>query len=83
MTSARGHFKRAGDQAARVLGWTQIAAVVRDETDDQAYILALVENLQREDLSPREEAAALEGIGTRARLDNAPGSREQRRFLRP
>ena len=47
-------------EAARQLGWTSIAAVVRDETDDQAYILTLVENLQREDLSPKEEAAALE-----------------------
>jgi ParB family chromosome partitioning protein len=47
-------------EAARVLGWTEIAAVVRDETDDQAYILTLVENLQREDLTPKEEAAALE-----------------------
>jgi ParB family chromosome partitioning protein len=47
-------------EAARVLGWTEIAAVVRDETDDQAYILTLVENLQREDLTPREEAVALE-----------------------
>jgi ParB family chromosome partitioning protein len=47
-------------EAARVLGWTEIAAVVRDETDEQAYILTLVENLQREDLSPKEEAAALE-----------------------
>jgi len=47
-------------QAANKLGWTEIAAVVRDETDDQAYILTLVENLQREDLSPKEEAAALE-----------------------
>jgi ParB family transcriptional regulator, chromosome partitioning protein len=47
-------------EAARVLGWNEIAAVVRDETDDQAYILTLVENLQREDLSPKEEAAALE-----------------------
>jgi ParB family chromosome partitioning protein len=47
-------------EAARVLGWMEIAAVVRDETDDQAYILTLVENLQRENLSPREEAAALE-----------------------
>jgi hypothetical protein len=35
-------------------------AVVRDETDEQAYILTLVENLQGEDLSPKEEAAALE-----------------------
>jgi ParB family chromosome partitioning protein len=34
--------------------------VVRDETDDQAYILTLVENLQREDLTSKEEAAALE-----------------------
>ena len=47
-------------EAAKSLGWTQIAAVVRTETDDQAYILALVENLQREDLTPKEEAAALE-----------------------
>jgi len=47
-------------QAAHHLGWTAIAAVVRDETDEQAYILTLVENLQREDLSPKEEAAALE-----------------------
>jgi ParB/RepB/Spo0J family partition protein len=47
-------------QAAKLLGWTEIAAVVRDETDDQAYILTLVENLQRENLTPREEAAALE-----------------------
>lgn len=52
-----GHRRYA---AARLLGWTEIAAVVRDETDEQAYILTLVENLQREDLSPREEAAALE-----------------------
>jgi ParB family transcriptional regulator, chromosome partitioning protein len=47
-------------QAAKVLGWTSIAAAVRDETDEQAYILTLVENLQREDLQPKEEAAALE-----------------------
>src|SRR5207248_9368565 len=47
-------------EAAKLLGWTEIAAVVRDETDDQAYILTLVENLQREDLTPKEEAAALE-----------------------
>jgi ParB family chromosome partitioning protein len=47
-------------EAAKLLGWTEIAAMVRDESDDQAYILTLVENLQREDLTPKEEAAALE-----------------------
>jgi ParB family chromosome partitioning protein len=47
-------------EAAKQLSWAEIAAVVRDETDDQAYILTLVENLQREDLSPKEEAEALE-----------------------
>jgi ParB family chromosome partitioning protein len=47
-------------EAWKRLGKTEITAVVRDETDEQAYILTLVENLQREDLSPREEAGALE-----------------------
>jgi ParB/RepB/Spo0J family partition protein len=46
--------------AAKQVGWTEIAAVVREETDDQAYILTLVENLQRGALTPKEEAAALE-----------------------
>jgi ParB family transcriptional regulator, chromosome partitioning protein len=52
-----GHRRYA---AARQLGWADIPAVIRDETDENAYILTLVENLQREDLSPKEEAAALE-----------------------
>src|SRR5262249_17387363 len=52
-----GHRRLA---AAEQLGWHQIAAVVRTETDDQAYLLTLTENLQREDLTPKEEAAALE-----------------------
>jgi ParB family chromosome partitioning protein len=37
----------------------RIPVLVRNEHADQAYVLALVENLQREDLSPREEAEAL------------------------
>jgi ParB-like chromosome segregation protein Spo0J len=43
----------------RKLGWSQIAAVVRTADEDQAYLLTLTENLQREDLKPSEEAAAL------------------------
>jgi ParB family transcriptional regulator, chromosome partitioning protein len=47
-------------EAVKSLGWTEIPAVVRDETPAKAYILTLVENLQREDLTPKEEAAGLE-----------------------
>ena len=47
-------------QAAQRLGWRQIPAIVRSATESDAYVLTLVENLQREDLSPREEADALE-----------------------
>lgn len=43
-------------RAARRLGWTTIAAVVRDSSDEQALTLALIENLQREDLNPIDEA---------------------------
>jgi ParB family chromosome partitioning protein len=59
----QGHELIAGHRrlaAALRLGWTQIAAVVRHEEADDAYLLTLTENLQREDLTPSEEAAALE-----------------------
>jgi ParB family transcriptional regulator, chromosome partitioning protein len=47
-------------EAAKRLGWTAIPAVVRTTEPDEAYVLTLVENLQRNDLSPKEESAALE-----------------------
>jgi ParB family chromosome partitioning protein len=43
-------------RAARRLGWSTIPAIVRPIGDDQLLTLALVENLQREDLNPIEEA---------------------------
>src|SRR5262249_15849400 len=44
--------------AAKLLRWTMITAFVRSVTADDAYLLDLIENLQREDLSAEEEADA-------------------------
>lgn len=43
-------------RAARMAGLDEVPAVVRDLTDEQVMELALIENLQREDLNPLEEA---------------------------
>jgi ParB family chromosome partitioning protein len=43
-------------RAAKELGWNTIAAVVKDLDDRQLLALALIENLQRTDLNPIEEA---------------------------
>jgi ParB family transcriptional regulator, chromosome partitioning protein len=45
-------------RAAQMAGEEQVPAVVKDVTDAEAYALALVENVQREDLNAIEEAAA-------------------------
>lgn len=42
-------------RAAKEAGLNEVPAVVRDLTDEQAVQLALIENLQREDLNPIEE----------------------------
>ncbi len=43
-------------RAARRLDWATIPAYIRDVSNEQMLSLALVENLQREDLNPIEEA---------------------------
>ena len=43
-------------RAATRLGWTDIPAIIRDVDDRTLLTLALVENLQRADLNPVEEA---------------------------
>ncbi|HEX6049774.1 MAG TPA: ParB/RepB/Spo0J family partition protein [Gemmatimonadaceae bacterium] len=43
-------------RAATRLGWTEIPAIVKDFDDRALLTLALVENLQRADLNPIEEA---------------------------
>jgi ParB family chromosome partitioning protein len=51
-----GHRRLA---AAVQLGWEGIPGIVQSVGEDQAYLLTIVENLQREDLSAREESDAL------------------------
>lgn len=43
-------------QAAKRAGLTSIPVVIRDISDDEVFKLALIENLQRSDLDPIEEA---------------------------
>jgi ParB family chromosome partitioning protein len=49
-------------RAARLAGLTEIPAVVREVPDEQAAIAALIENIQREDLNPVEEALGLQRL---------------------
>ncbi|HUX73345.1 MAG TPA: ParB/RepB/Spo0J family partition protein [Steroidobacteraceae bacterium] len=46
-------------RAAQLAGLAAIPAVVRDAADGDAVAIALIENIQREDLNPLEEARAL------------------------
>ena len=45
-------------RAAKALSLNEIPAVIRNVTDREALVLALIENLQREELNPIEEAEA-------------------------
>ncbi len=49
-------------RAAQLAGLTEIPAVVREVADQAAIAMALIENIQREDLNPLEEAAALKRL---------------------
>ncbi|MFR0585654.1 nucleoid occlusion protein [Lactobacillus porci] len=49
-------------RAAQSLGWEKIPAIVNNLSDQQTASLALIENLQREDLNPIDEATAYENL---------------------
>ena len=49
-------------RAAGRLGWGKIPAVVKDVDDQTLLTLALIENLQRDDLSPIDEAAGYQRL---------------------
>jgi len=49
-------------RAARLAGLTHVPTIVRDASDSQVLQIALVENLQREDLNPLEAAEAYQRL---------------------
>lgn len=49
-------------RAAQMAGLAEIPAVVKEIADDAAIAMALIENIQREDLNPLEEASALDRL---------------------
>jgi ParB family chromosome partitioning protein len=49
-------------RALKLLGWKSAPVIVRDLTDEQMLLVALVENLQREELSALEEARSYQQL---------------------
>ena len=63
--SIKGYNIIAGERrvkASRLAGKTKIPAIIKDFTDEEMMQVALLENLQREDLSAIEEARAYKSI---------------------
>jgi ParB family chromosome partitioning protein len=46
-------------RAAQLAGLEKVPCIIKDVADDAALAMSLIENIQREDLSPMEEAIAL------------------------
>ena len=59
-------------RASRMAGLTEVPVVIRDMNEQEAAELALIENLQREDLNPMEEA-----IGYRTLMESYGLTQEQ------
>jgi ParB family transcriptional regulator, chromosome partitioning protein len=58
-------------RAVQRLGWSKIPAIVRDVDDPTLLTLALIENLQRDDLTPIDEAMGYQRLGEEFELPQA------------
>ena len=73
--AGKGYEIVAGERrwrAARLIGLKELPAIVKELTDEENMLLAIIENMQREDLNPIEEA---EGI--RSMIDTYGLTQEQ------
>ncbi|MEM7258619.1 MAG: ParB/RepB/Spo0J family partition protein [Pseudomonadota bacterium] len=64
---AGGYELIAGERrwrAAKLIGLAKIPAIIREMTDGSVAAVTLIENIQREDLNPLEEAQALQRLKT-------------------
>ena len=55
-------------RAARIAGLTEVPVLVRDVPDESVAVMALIENIQREDLNPLEEAQGVQRLLTEFHL---------------
>lgn len=73
---ANGNYQLvAGERrwrAARIAGLTEVPVVIKELTDEEVIEIAMIENLQREDLNPLEEA-----LGYRYMMDELKITQEQ------
>lgn len=59
------YFIIAGERrfrAAKIAGLKKLPAIIKDADDSKTFLMALVENLQRENLNPIEEAESLKRL---------------------
>ena len=49
-------------KAAQLAGLSEVPVIIRDFNDQEALAISLIENIQREDLSPADEARALQRL---------------------
>lgn len=56
-------------EASRIAGLTEIPAIIRNLSDDEAMEIQVLENLQREDVSPIDEAKAFASLLKRGSIE--------------